>query len=176
MSRPLVENWTSDREAAELARLAAGKIVLEVGTFKGFGAILMAQAGARMVHAVDWHRGDGDLGPRDTLCAWWTNVRRHHVEDQVVGHVGRSVDVLPTFEPQSFDFAFVDADHQYEAVVRDLHLVIPLVRPAGVIACHDYSSVWPGVVQAVDELVAHPEYALLRVVDSLAVVQLTESL
>ncbi|OLE23428.1 MAG: hypothetical protein AUG49_15955 [Catenulispora sp. 13_1_20CM_3_70_7] len=153
MRRPAIDSWTTDVEAAELARRAAGRMVLEVGTFKGFGTVLMAQAGAT-VWAVDWHRGDAVLGATDTLCAWWTNVRRHHVEDQVVGLVGRSETVLPMLRPASFDLAFVDAEHSYEAAAADIQLTLPLVKPGGLLLFHDYSAVWPGVVRAVDELAA----------------------
>lgn len=179
-TRPLIEGWTSNAEAAELARLAAGKVVLEVGAFKGFGTVLMAQAGAT-VWAVDWHRGDADLGDRDTLCAWWTNVRRHHVEDQVVGLVGRAQQVLGRLDAGAFDLAFVDAYHAYDAVVSDIESALRVVRPDGVLAFHDYCATWPGVVQAVDELVerllrggrlARQGGRKLRVVDSLAVVAL----
>lgn len=173
--RPAIDSWTSDQEAAELARLAAGKMVLEVGTYKGFGAVLMAQAGAT-VWAVDWHRGDADLGPRDTLCAWWTNVRRHHVEDQVVGLVGRSARVMGGLRHDWFDLAFIDGYHAYEAVRDDIESALPLVRAGGVLVFHDYSTTWPGVRRAVDEFRfslgrAYP----MRVVGSLAILQLKES-
>lgn len=172
--RPAIDNWTTDREAAELRRLAAGKVVLEVGTYKGFGAILMAQAGAT-VWAADWHRGDADLGPRDTLCAWWTNVRRHHVEDQVVGLVGRASQVLPMLRYASFDLAFIDGDHAYEAVREDIENVLPLLRTGGVLAFHDYSPTWPGVRQAVDELRHRMGRAYpMRIVGSLAVLELAD--
>lgn len=152
MRRPAIESWTSDAEAAELARLATGKTVLEVGTYKGFGAVLMAQAGAT-VWAVDWHRGDPDLGPTDTLCAWWTNVRRAGVADRVVGLVGRSSGVLPALRSQWFDMAFIDGHHSYEACSEDTGLVLPLLREGGVIAWHDYCATWPGVIRAVNELI-----------------------
>ena len=153
MKRPRIDSWTTDAEAAELARLAAGKIVLEVGTYKGFGAVLMAQAGAT-VWAVDWHRGDADLGATDTLCAWWTNVRRAGVADQVVGLVGRSDRVLTALRHRWWDMAFIDGDHSYEAVTQDIRLTLPLVRAGGLLVFHDYCPTWPGVVRAVDELIA----------------------
>jgi predicted O-methyltransferase YrrM len=174
--RPLIEGWTSDREAAELGRLAAGRVVLEVGTYRGFGAVLMARAGAVRVWAVDWHRGDPDLGERDTLCGWWGNVRRHGVADQVVGLVGRSEVVLPLLRPQSFELAFIDAYHAEEAVRRDIELVLPLMRPAGVLAFHDYSTTWPGVIRAVDALRERQGRGWpMRVIDSLAVLELKET-
>jgi predicted O-methyltransferase YrrM len=171
--RPAIEGWTTDAEAAELARLAVGKVVLEVGTYKGFGAVLMAQAGAT-VWAVDWHRGDPDLGPRDTLCTWWTNVRRHHVEDRVIGLVGRSETVLPMLRPESFDLAFIDGYHEYEAVRADIGLTVPLVKPGGLLVFHDYCLTWRGVVNAVDAFAA--KHGLeRRVVGSLAIIELKES-
>jgi predicted O-methyltransferase YrrM len=181
--RPDIEGWTSQAEAAELGRLARGRTVLEVGTFKGLGAVLMAQAGARQVVAVDWHRGDADLGPRDTLCAWWTNVRRAHVEDQVVGLVGRSETVLPLLRPHLFELAFIDAAHDLASVRQDIRLVLPLLQRGGQLAFHDYCPTWPGVVRAVDELrerhglaVKGPAgYTNLRLVDSLAVVTVRAS-
>lgn len=174
--RPAIDNWTTDQEAAALAGAAEGRRVLEVGTYKGFGAVLMAQAGAE-VWAVDWHRGDEDLGPRDTLCAWWTNVRRHQVEDRVVGLVGRSEVVLPLLREQSFGMAFVDAFHAYEAVAADIRLVLPLIRRPGLVVFHDYSTVWPGVRRAVDELRAQLGRGYpMRIVGSLAILELKESL
>lgn len=169
MRRPRIDSWTTDAEAAELARLAAGKTVLEVGTYKGFGAVLMAQAGAT-VWAVDWHRGDADLGATDTLCAWWTNVRRRHVEDRVIGLVGRSETVLPMLWPESFDLAFIDGHHSYESSAADSHLVLPLMRSGGVIVWHDYCPTWPGVVRAVDEQAALYGWTL-RHVGSLAIAE-----
>ena len=172
--RPQIEGWTSDAEARALGQLAAGRRVLEVGTYRGFGAVVMAQERAE-VWAVDWHRGDPDLGPRDTLCAWWTNVRRHHVEDQVVGLVGRVEMVLPLLRPASFDMAFIDGYHAYHQVVADIQLVLPLLRVGAALAFHDYSSTWPGVVNAVNEFRQRAGAEDWRLVDSLAMMTLPSS-
>jgi predicted O-methyltransferase YrrM len=169
--RPRIEGWTADDEAEELSRLAgkAGR-ALEVGAWKGFGTVLMAQAGAQ-VWAVDWHRGDADLGATDTMCAWWTNIRRAGVEDQVVGLVGRSEVVLRMLREQTFDLAFIDGSHGRPSVDLDIVNTLPLMARGGVLAFHDYSPTWPGVVGAVDDLsraLALP----IRRVNTLAVIQL----
>lgn len=50
------------------------------------------------------------------------------------------------------DFVYIDADHSYEAVARDLQAWVPRIRRGGLIAGHDYSTThYPGVVQAVEE-------------------------
>lgn len=57
-------------------------------------------------------------------------------------------------DPQSLDFAFIDADHSYEAVSRDIAVWRTNVKPGGLLCGHDYG-MWEergfGVRQAVDE-------------------------
>ena len=174
MRRPLVDNFTTDQEAQALADLAKGKTVLEVGTYKGFGAILMAQHGATHVVAVDWHKGDADLGEIDTLTAFWTNVRRHKVEDKVFALVGRSEAVLPLLAPHSFDMAFIDGYHAYDAVQADIRNSLPLMKPGAVMAFHDFGvndSAW-GVKKAVTELHATNGEGDIKTYGSLAVIKL----
>jgi hypothetical protein len=50
------------------------------------------------------------------------------------------------------DFIFIDADHRYEAVHADILAYLPLLRVGGVICGHDYRDKFPGVIQAVNEL------------------------
>jgi len=50
------------------------------------------------------------------------------------------------------DFVYIDANHSYDAVKRDLELWVPKIRPGGVIGGHDFSPEFPGVRQAVQEL------------------------
>jgi len=53
--------------------------------------------------------------------------------------------------PDNLDFVYIDGDHRYEPVLRDLKLYYPKVRSGGLFAFHDYASRAPGVKQAVDE-------------------------
>jgi hypothetical protein len=49
---------------------------------------------------------------------------------------------------------FIDADHSYDAVRDDSEIWLPHVVSGGIVAWHDYSEAHPGVVRAVDEIVA----------------------
>lgn len=50
------------------------------------------------------------------------------------------------------DFAFVDADHRYDAVRADIAAWMPKIRLGGMMLGHDYNpKEFPGVVQAVNE-------------------------
>jgi predicted O-methyltransferase YrrM len=61
------------------------------------------------------------------------------------------------FEDNSIDFAFIDADHSYEAVKKDISAWFPKIKKGGILAGHDYSiakkSPHPGVAKAVNEFV-----------------------
>lgn len=126
-------------EAARLATLARGGDVLELGAWYGFSTIILAQA-ARRVTSVDWHRGDEHAGEVDTWEAFRANLARYGVAAKVDARRGRFEDVLPALyrEGALFDGCFLDAQHDTASVERDLALALPLVRPGGWIAFHDY--------------------------------------
>ncbi len=56
-----------------------------------------------------------------------------------------------TFADGSLSFVFIDADHRYDAVAQDIRSWSSKVKPGGILAGHDYTDEWPGVVKAVDE-------------------------
>lgn len=56
-------------------------------------------------------------------------------------------------EDESLDFVYIDARHVYESVKKDIQLWWPKVKRDGLFCGHDYTSFFPGVVQAVDEFV-----------------------
>lgn len=51
---------------------------------------------------------------------------------------GRSQDVLPQYPDEYFDFMYIDGDHSYEGVKRDLLLCAKKIKRGGIIAGHDY--------------------------------------
>lgn len=55
------------------------------------------------------------------------------------------------FVDASVDFVFVDADHSYEGVLKDLRAWWPKVKAGGRMAGHDHTLAFPGVIQAVAE-------------------------
>lgn len=56
------------------------------------------------------------------------------------------------------DFVFLDSDHTYENVVREIGTYLQIMRDKGSIAGHDYSGNQPGVVSAVRELLPEHVY------------------
>jgi hypothetical protein len=58
------------------------------------------------------------------------------------------------FEDESLDWLYVDGNHHYEFVKRDLELYLPKVKRHGYVVCDDYhyAGTWDdGVTRAIDE-------------------------
>jgi predicted O-methyltransferase YrrM len=153
-------------EAAKLATLATGGDVLELGAWHGFSTVILAQA-ARRVVSVDWHQGDESIsamhgGEGDTWDTYRANLARYGVTANVDARRGRFEDVLPELARQGvlFDGCFIDAQHDTASVEADLALALPLVRPGGFIAFHDYGR---------GEQTGHPGFGVTEAADKFGV-------
>jgi predicted O-methyltransferase YrrM len=154
--------------------LAAGKVVLEIGSYCGRSTICLAHT-AKSVLAVDPFDGRGTPSPADTYQTFLDNLQRHGVAERVGVRRGTTSEVTPEL-PAVFDLVFVDGAHDYESVRADIQAAMAVLKPDGVLAFHDYrlpderdGQLDPGVRRAVDELLAGGATLLSRT-DSLAVV------
>lgn len=139
-------------EEVSLQAPLAGR-ALEVGSAFGYSAIAMALAGAH-VTAVDPHAGELP----NSLEIMRGNLVAYQVTDRVDIIASPSQQALPTLEPASYDLVFIDADHREPAVTHDVTWALKLLRPGGVLACHDLDEgSCPGVREALDRLFDHPE-------------------
>lgn len=53
--------------------------------------------------------------------------------------------------PENLDFVYIDANHSYEYVKKDMEAYYPKIKSGGVIGGHDFSTPFQGVMQAVTE-------------------------
>lgn len=65
---------------------------------------------------------------------------------------GFSADVGKMFPDEFFDFVYIDADHTYESVKKDIETWFPKVRTGGIMSGHDYKE-GMGVIKAVTEFI-----------------------
>lgn len=77
-------------------------------------------------------------------------------QDRVRFLQGDSASMADEIADGSLDWAFVDGDHSYEGVLRDMRAFYPKVKPGGFLAGHDWNHPnYPfGVEQAVHEFLA----------------------
>jgi predicted O-methyltransferase YrrM len=67
--------------------------------------------------------------------------------------LGDSAKVAATFPDESFDFVYLDDDHDYAGISRSIEAWYPKVKWGGILGGHDYPNE-PAVPQAVGELIA----------------------
>ena len=63
-----------------------------------------------------------------------------------------SWDVAVYYEDASLDFVFLDGDHSYDGLKKDIIAWLPKVKKGGIICGHDFCLADSGVIQAVTEL------------------------
>jgi predicted O-methyltransferase YrrM len=64
------------------------------------------------------------------------------------------------------DLVFVDGGHQYHEAKGDIEIWMPLIKPGGIMAVHDYektAKIWVGVDKAVRELLIDKYETVLQV-------------
>lgn len=61
-----------------------------------------------------------------------------------------------------FDLAFIDAEHDYENVKKDILAWHPLVKEGGIICGHDYASREKDVIKAVNEIYGVDNIEVMR--------------
>ena len=109
-----------------LARATGASRLLELGTLAGVSAIWLARAlppGGRLTTL--------ELDPAFAAVAQ-ANLERAGLAERVDVLVGPALETLPTLDGP-FDLAFLDADKA--TMPEQLELVLPRVRPGGVVVC-----------------------------------------
>lgn len=156
-------------EAALLARLCASRhVVLEIGTYEGSSAVVLARAMPRSgtLHLVDAYEGNallfGWTGTERASRRLLSRATRRRGGPVVQWHVARSLDVARGWA-QPLDMLFVDAGHTEAEALADWDAWSPFVVPEGVVAFHDARAghpggppSWPGPTAVVDGLFRGP--------------------
>ncbi len=94
----------------------------------------------RRINAVGSHFDEELVDPADgrlnTLPHWQRNIARAHLDDVVVGLVGRSQVVAAHFTTP-LDVAFIDGGHGQDVAWADYHAWAPRVVSGGSLLIHD---------------------------------------
>ncbi len=138
----LPDGWLDATEAGELRKIADGKVVLELGAWKGRSTVVLAGV-AQHVVSVDRHQGIAEVGGEDSLPDYLDAVRGLANVSIVVADFVQFVGVLDSI----FDLVYVDGDHDADSAERDANLALKAIRAGGMIAFHDwdFDSVREGV-------------------------------
>ena len=155
----------------DLLRKAPGNYAVEIGCFRGATTAKLAchcaSSGKRLI-AIDPWCGDISHHAEDDFCMFREAIERH--AETVITIRARSDEVLEKLPEDAIGgcgFVFVDGDHRYEQVLRDMAISQTLCCPGGVVVVHDvFSGNHPGVRRAFDEFTVRLSTYLFRHVPS----------
>ncbi|MGF1472416.1 MAG: sulfotransferase domain-containing protein [Rubrobacteraceae bacterium] len=154
-----------------LLKMPESSVCAEIGVDEGdFSRRILRATRPKKLHLIDpWehqeeypHSRYGGLGP-DGQAAM--DKKSQRVRDRLAGQVEKGNVVLhrlssdrasSLFADDSLDWLYLDANHLYEFVKRDLELYYPKIKPGGYLCGDDYGvkGWWHGgVTKAVDEFV-----------------------
>lgn len=152
-------------------------VIIEVGTWKGKSAMTMGHickllgfSDASIV-AVDtwlgapefwtWGIGDSTRGVALGRVNGYPSVFYTFTKNVKAAGLHTIIAPLPLSSIQgahvlahyslAADLIYVDAAHEYEAVIADLRAYYPLLKPGGTLLGDDFMENWPGVKRAVQE-------------------------
>jgi hypothetical protein len=146
-----IEGWLSRDQGARLyvaaQRVPRGGSIVEIGSFRGRSAVILASAapdGAEIV-AIDPHAG-GDRGPNEIAPqaergeadnqAFFANLRRAGVDGRVRLVRKMSGEALDDV-PGELDLLYIDGAHRYSPASDDIARWGARVRPGGTLLIHD---------------------------------------
>ncbi len=127
-----------------------GGVGAEVGTQDGhFARFLLDNLNPRSLHLFDLSRAGVEEHNGEILSM--KNIKMQ---------VGQSSEMMSQYEDNYFDWIYIDADHSYDGVTKDIASSEKKLKSGGFLIFNDYTSWSPlemseyGVVPAVNELVS----------------------
>lgn len=160
-----LDGWISSDEGEairkEVERLDPGEVYLEIGVAYGKSlstAAYYADEGVGIfgIDRLNW-------APERTKA-----LKNLGVDGRVNFIEGESQWEALSWEHGEISLLFIDGDHTYYGVIKDLLSWLPHVRPGGRIMLHDYTRSSPGVMRAVNEFIeGHDRYENIEVTGSI---------
>ncbi len=148
-------------------------ICAEIGVCWGeFSRVILKIVQPKELHLIDPWRFQADplfarslygshraKGQDDVDVRYLHVLKRFSKRQNVQIHRSSSLDCVQSFPDNYFDWIYVDGDHRYEAVMKDLALFYSKVKLGGFVAGDDYArkkTNWTqdGVTRAVDDILA----------------------
>jgi hypothetical protein len=160
--------------------LKEGMVGCELGVFAGEFAESLLRRKPKELTLIDcWSGDDGMLFSGDVDGNNGVSLSQEYLYGLVVSRFGTTPhvkifrgwtwDQIPQIPDNSLDYVYIDADHSYEGMKRDLRLIVTKLKPDAYLMGHDYEMnfqkakvPWKfGVRQAVDEFCSETNFELI---------------
>lgn len=172
-----ITGWMTEVELEWLIEQASTRrTVVEIGSWKGRSTKALALSVQEVSYSVDHWMGTPPPSEDSRALPDWLEVKdlgagtvKAEFERNLASEItsGKCVLLgLPSDKGverlkeilggRKIDMVFIDGDHDYEMVKRDIELWSPMIVEGGLLCGHDY--IWPTVYKAVAELVPKHRY------------------
>ena len=168
-------------------------ICAEIGVYKGkFSIKILEKVEPKKLHLIDpWKYQEaedfqeaaygGKAGSQEVMNKIYSEMKarlRKEIEKgKVEIHRGFSHLVYKDFPDKYFDWIYIDGNHQYDYVRKDLKLFFPKVKIGGYITGDDYKEIgwWEGgVKKAVDEYIKNERVKKIKIKNGQFILQKLE--
>lgn len=130
----------------------------ELGVFQGRFSDVILSTKPSILYLVDKFDGiqcSGDENGDNMISldlSEYKNIlkNKYSLDNRIKIVEDSSENFLKSLEDDYLDFCYIDADHSYEGVRKDLELSFLKVKNGGYIMGHDYTNRFRGVIDAVD--------------------------
>lgn len=151
-----IPGWMEPEDMEAIAKIAERSYnVCEVGCLQGRTTKLLALLCKGTVSACDWFNPNFYESKPDYKALFDVNLAEELASGKVRVYQTCSANAATLLRDSgaTFDFIFIDADHDYEHVKADIAVYLPLVKPGGIIGGHDFNDSEPSMelVRAVTE-------------------------
>lgn len=129
--------------------------LLEIGAYVGESTSVFCQH-FESVTTVDPHIGlDGRLANGTEVYNAFCYRMQPHTNYTLIRKT--SDDAFEELANQQFDMVYIDGNHNYDYVKKDILNYQKIIKPNGFITGHDYRNGHAGVEKAVDECLGKPQ-------------------
>ena len=120
--------------------------MLEIGSWCGDSTVVLGQVARAYngkVFCVDWWKGNPETDLEhyaescDVFGVFWQRMKDEGLSETVVPIRASSDVAAQVLRQRRFDLVFIDGDHRYEQVKRDIANYGPMVKPTGILCGHD---------------------------------------
>lgn len=168
-----------------LKLMPKNSVCAEIGVYKGnFSDEILEFVEPKRLHLIDpWEYKEKDIyskalfggvaGSQDAMTNIYNNVREKfeiELDRNIIDiHRDYSQEAYKEFPDEYFDWIYVDGNHKYNYVKKDLELYFPKVKTKGYITGDDYKKFgwWDGgVKRAVKEFIKENDVKLIKIKNS----------
>ncbi|MEO1435658.1 MAG: class I SAM-dependent methyltransferase [Bacteroidota bacterium] len=147
-AKRILSNQENKREAL-IKMMPANSICAEIGVWKGnFSKRILSINQPKKLHLIDPYEYQTGFGKRlfggkvaqsqADMDEIFESVKEKFKGQPVQFHRGYSDDAIKDFEDGYFDWVYVDGNHYYDFVMRDLENYFPKIKSDGFLTGDDY--------------------------------------